>query len=144
LLLNLLNKCACIINRIEISILFFNIDLFKDRVLFDGMYKSTGYYLSACAKMTGYYLSGYYLSVTHILGLIDMNIIYEESYCKLERNVGGFCISLCIFVSGTPLRFSRVSHEFLFFENLYFHVTNVFTKHFSVYILFCGTLQGRR
>jgi len=34
MLLNLLNKCACIINLIEISILFFNIDLFKDKVLF--------------------------------------------------------------------------------------------------------------
>jgi len=79
MLLNLLNKCACIINLIEMSILFLNIDLFKDRVLFVRMYKkrgticprvqidgvlfvrmckSTGYYLSACAKMTGYYLSG--------------------------------------------------------------------------------------
>ena len=28
-----------------------------DRVLFVRMCKSTGYYLSACAKMTGYYLS---------------------------------------------------------------------------------------
>jgi len=64
-------------NLIENSILFFNIDLFKDRVLFAGMKKrrgticprvqidgvlfvrmckTTGYYLSACAKMTGYCL----------------------------------------------------------------------------------------
>ena len=53
MLLNLLNKCACIINLIEISILFFNIDLFKDRVLFVGMYKTTGYYLSACSNRRG-------------------------------------------------------------------------------------------
>ena len=53
MLYNLLNKCACIINHIEISILFFNIDLFKDRVLFVRMYKMTGYYLSACANRRG-------------------------------------------------------------------------------------------
>ena len=71
MLLNLLNKCACIINLIKISLLFFNIDLFKEKiwgticprvqidgVLFVRMCKSTGYYLSTCAKMTGYYLSG--------------------------------------------------------------------------------------
>jgi len=89
MLLNLLNKCACILNIIEISILFLYIDRFKDRVLFVRMYKTTGYYLSACSnrrgticpcvqidrvlfvrmcKSTGYYLSacakmtGYYLS----------------------------------------------------------------------------------
>jgi len=31
MLLNLLNKCACVINLIEISIFFFNIDLSKER-----------------------------------------------------------------------------------------------------------------
>ena len=45
--------CACIINRIEISILFFKIDLFKDRVLFVRMYKNTGYCLSACENLWG-------------------------------------------------------------------------------------------
>jgi len=89
MVLNLLN--ACIINLIDISILFFNINLLKDMVLlvFVHMYKMTGYYLSACSnrrdticprvqidgvlffrmcKSTGYYLSacakmtGYYLS----------------------------------------------------------------------------------
>jgi len=53
MLLNLLNKCACIINLIEISIFFFNIDLFKDRVLFVRVFKSTGYYLSTCANRRG-------------------------------------------------------------------------------------------
>ena len=51
MLLNLLNKCASIINFIELSILFFNIDLFKDRVLFVRMYKNTGYCLSACENL---------------------------------------------------------------------------------------------
>jgi len=53
MLLNLLNECACIINLIVISILFFNIDLFKDRVLFVRMYKNTGYCLSACENRRG-------------------------------------------------------------------------------------------
>ena len=90
MLLNFLNKCACIINLIDISILFFNINLFKNRELFVRMYKNTGYCMSASenlcpgticprvqidgvlfvrmCKSTGYYLSacakmtGYYLS----------------------------------------------------------------------------------
>jgi len=53
MLLNLLNKCACIINLIEINILFFNIDLLKDRVLFVRMYKKSGYCLSACENLLG-------------------------------------------------------------------------------------------
>jgi len=65
MLFNLLNKCAGIINLIKISILFFNIDLFKDRVLFVRMYKNTGYCLSACENLWGTICPGYYLSVTH-------------------------------------------------------------------------------
>ena len=89
MLLNLLNKRACILNLNVISTLFFNKNLFKDRVLFVRLYKNTGYCLSAweniwgticprvqiyrvlfvrMCKSTGYYLSacakmtGYYLS----------------------------------------------------------------------------------
>ena len=51
MLLNLLN--ACIINLFDISILFFNINLLMDRVLFVRMYKTTVYYLSACSNRRG-------------------------------------------------------------------------------------------
>ena len=51
MVLNLLN--ACIINLIDISILFFNINLLKDMVLFVHMYKTTGYYFSACSNRRG-------------------------------------------------------------------------------------------
>jgi len=74
-----LNKCACVINLIEINILFLIYSFLRtgyylsactkrrgticprvqiDGVLFVRLCKSTGYYLSACANMTGYYLSG--------------------------------------------------------------------------------------
>ena len=48
-----LNKCACVINLIEINILFFNIWPNKDGVLLVCLYKTTGYYLSACANLWG-------------------------------------------------------------------------------------------
>ena len=75
MLLNLLNKCACIINLIDINILFLIYSFLR-----------TGYYLSACKKRRG-------IICPHVQ-------IYGVLFVRLCKSTG-YCLSACANRRGT-------------------------------------------
>jgi len=101
-IINLLN--ACIINLIDISILFFNINLLKDMVLFVHMYKTTGYYLSACSNRRGTICPHVQIDGVLFVRMCknDGVLLVRDSFCPcLSQNIAYTIIFTLKFYTGS-------------------------------------------